>query len=208
MRVRVVLFGVAGTLATLFAAGLLFAPDLLTSLAPIAPLVTIAEATDTRQLLLAGSLLVGLTLTLAARSATRPAREGEGGDAFDAATAEPPEAVTTARQRRTAEALQTAIEETVDGDEDALDAVLARLRETVAEAYAQTTGCTLEEAQQAVAAGEWTDDRTAAAALARDDARTFSLWSRLQLWLDPEAERRRRLNRTIRAARGLTEGWR
>lgn len=208
MRVRVALFGVVGTLATLFAAGLLFAPDLIETVLPIDPLVTIAEATDTRQLLLAGSVLVGLTLALAARSATRPTREGEGGDAFDAATAEPPEAVTTARQRRTAEELQATIDEAVAGDEDALDAALARLRSTVADAYAQRTGCSIEDARQAVATGEWTDDRTAAAALARDDTLTFSLWSRLRLWLDPEAERRRRLNRTVRAARGLAEGWR
>jgi hypothetical protein len=208
MRVRVVLFGVVGTLATLFAAGLLFAPELLETLLPVAPLVTLAEATNTRQLLLLGSVLVGLTLTLAARSATRPTREGEGGDAFDAATAEPPEAVTTARQRRTAAELQATIDEAVAGDEEALDAALARLRGTVADAYAQRTGCSIEDARQAVATGEWTDDRTAAAALARDDTPTFSLWSRLRLWLDPEAERRRRLNRTVRAARGLAEGWR
>jgi len=62
MRVRVVLFGVVGTVATLLAAGLLFAPETLLSVAPVAPLVTLGEAANARQLLLGGSLIAGLYL--------------------------------------------------------------------------------------------------------------------------------------------------
>ncbi|WP_372479772.1 hypothetical protein ACAH01_15390 [Halomicrobium sp. HM KBTZ05] len=207
MRVRVVLFGVVGTVATLLAAGLLFAPETLLSVAPVAPLVTLGEAANARQLLLGGSLLAGLYLLVAARSATLPSRDGEGGDAFDAATAEPPEAVTTARQRRTGAALAATIDDAIAGEDEALDAVRERFRETATAAYAQTAGCGPEAARRAVERGDWTDDRTAAAVLSGDDGPSHSLWSRLRLWLDPAAERRRRLHRTVSATRGLTEGW-
>jgi len=208
MRLRIVLFGALGSLATVAAAGLLFAPDFVLGLPAVEGAVTAAENANSRHLLLLGSLLVGLYLSVAARSATRPVREGDGDDEFDDATADPPEAVTTARQRQTAEDLDEAIEDAVDGDDDSLDAVRERLRETVTAAYARTTGASTEVARQAVERGDWTDDRTAAAVLAGEDGPTFSLWSRLRLWLDPETERRRRLTCAVRAAGGLTEGWR
>lgn len=208
MRLRVVVFGLLGALATVVAAVLLFAPALVLSLPSVAALASLAETVNVRQVLLAGSLLVGLYLTIAARSATRSVREGQSGDAFDEATTNPPEAVTTARQRRTAEDLDDAIETAIEGDDDALEAVRTRLRETVTAAYARTTGCSDAVATQAIASGDWTDDRTAAAVLADETGPSHSLWSRLSLWLDPETERRRRLTHAVRAARGLTEGWR
>lgn len=208
MRLRVLVFGLLGSVATVVAAALLFAPDLLLSVPPVEALVAAAEGVDTRRLLLGGSLLVGLYLTIAARSATRSVREGEDGDTFDAATTVPPEAVTTARQRRTAEDLDDAIEQAITGDDDAFAAVRDRLRETVTVTYARTTDTPTDAARAAVARGDWTDDRTAAAVLAGDDGPTHSLWSRLSLWLDPETERRRRLRHVVDAASGMTEGWR
>lgn len=208
MGLRTLVFGVLGSLATVLAAGLLFAPDLLLSFQGVEPFVAAAEAANTRRLLLGGSLLVGLYLTFAARSATRSIRDRDDPDAFDEATADPPEAVTTARQRQTAEELDDAFESAVDGDDEALDAVRDRLRETVTAAYVRTVDCAPEVAEQAVARGDWTDDRTAAALLADEDGPAHSLWSRLRLWLDPERERRRRLTRTVRAASGIMEGWR
>lgn len=207
MRLRVVVFGLLGSLTTLLAAAVLLAPAPLLSIGPVGAVVTAAESANVRQLLVLGSLLVGLYLTVAARSATRPLRDGDGGDAFDAATADPPEAVTAARQRRTAEALATRLDAAVAGDEAAGEAVRARLRETVTAAYARSTGCSTEVARRAVDRGEWTDDRTAAAVLAGEDGPTHSLWSRLRLWLDPESERRRRLTHAVRAAGDLAEGW-
>jgi len=208
MRLRVAVFGLLGSVATAVAGALLFAPDLLLSFPPVEGVVSTAETVNTRRLLLGGSLLVGLYLTVAARSATRSVREGEDGDAFDDATTVPPEAVTTARQRRTAEDLDDAFERAVTGDDEALATVRDRLRETVAVAYARTTDCPTDTAREVVARGDWTDDRRAAALLADETGPTHSLWSRLSLWIDPETERRRRLRHTVDAARGLTEGWR
>jgi len=208
MRLRIVLFGALGTLATVIAAGLLFAPLMFVGLPPVEAVVTTAEEVDTRQLLLGGSLLVGLYLVVAARSATRANTSGEQPDAFDAATEEPPEQVTTARQRQTAESLDEQIEAAIDGDVSARDSVRDRLRETVTTAYAQTTSCSTERAREAVDSGEWTDDRTAAAFLAGEDGPDHSLWARLRLWLDPDRERARRLRRAVESATGLTEGWR
>lgn len=208
MRLRIAVFGLLGSLATVLAAGLLFVPELVLSIPPFGAVVTAAETVDVRQLLLAGSLLVGLYLTVAARSATSPTREDDEPDAYDDATADPPEAVTTARQRQTAESLDSQIEAAIGGDEAASEVVRDRFRETVTAAYARSTGCSTDVARQAVDRGEWTDDRTAAALLAGEDGPSHSLWSRLSLWLDPETERRRRLNRTVSAARAFTEARR
>lgn len=208
MGFRTRLFGALGTVATVTAAVVLFAPESVLARVPIDPLVTAAETFDTRQVLIGGSALVGLYLIVAGRSAMRAPRDGSGRDAFDDATEEPPEAVTAARQRQTAEDLDEQFEGAVAGEYGQFQAVRDRLREAVVAAYAQTAGCDLETAEEAVDRGEWTDDRTAAAVLAGEDGPDYSLLSRLYLWLDPESERRRRLDRAVSEARGLTEGWR
>lgn len=208
MRLRLLVFGAVGTLATLLAAGLLFAPDLLLQVEPVAALVAVAGESDPKKLLLAGSVLVGLYLTIAARSATETTTGGAEPDAFDDATAEPPEAVTTHRQRQTAAGLADRIDAAVDGNETAHDAVTARLRETATAAYAHTADVDTDAARDAVEGGTWTDDRTAAAFLSKSDGPSHSVWSRLRLWLDPESERERRLQRTISATDDVGEGWR
>lgn len=208
MGLRLRVFGAVGTLATLLAAGLLLVPDLLLAFGPVTAMVAAAGKLDPKKLLLAGSLLVGLYLSIAARSATETTTGGAEPDAFDAATADPPEAVTTHRQRRTAEGLADRIDDAVDGDETARDAVVARLRETATAAYARAADVGPEAAREAVERGTWTEDRTAAAFLSDSESPSHSVWSRLRLWLDAETERERRLRRTISVTNDLAEGWR
>lgn len=207
MTLRVVVFGLVGSVATVLAGLLLFAPGVVTGIGAVEGLVATLEAMNTRHLLVGTSLLVGLYLTLAARSATRP-NHGDQVDAFDEATAEPPEVVTTARQRQTAETLGEQIDAAVAGHDDAHATVRDRLRETATAAYSHADGCSPAAAARAIDRGEWTDDRRAAAFLTDEGGPTHSLWSRLSLWLDPETERRRRIEHAVDATAALTAGER
>jgi len=200
MRPRVLLFGMLGTLATVLAAIAVFAPGVVEAAGPLAGLASALEEVDRRQLLLLASAVVGLFVSAVSWRATASAR-GEA-DAFDAATAGPPESVTSARQRLTANDLEGEFDDAVGGSDNAARAVRDRLRETAMRAYAHANGCERAAARTAVRNGEWTDDRTAAATVA-DDGPTHSLWSRLRLWLDPESERERRFDRTVRATARL-----
>jgi hypothetical protein len=56
-----------------------------------------------------------------------------------------------------------------------------------------------ERAREAVAAGTWTDDPVAAAFLAGEGGPVPSLRARARLWLLPERERERRVERALRA---------
>lgn len=201
MRPRVVVFGALGTLTTLLAAAAVFSPGFVESVGPLATLADTLDGVDRRQLLLVTSVVVGLFVSGASWRASRPARTER--DAFDDATAGPPEAVTTARQRLTAADLDGASDAATRGDADATEQVHERLRQTATRAYAHAAGCERDEARAVVRNGNWTDDRTAAATLATEDGPTYSLGSRLRLWLDPESERERRFDRTVRATTRL-----
>lgn len=206
MRLRVVVLGTLGTLVTLVAAAAVFAPNVVQGIEPLAGVIeTLAEA-ERRKLLFLASFVVGLFLSVASWRVTQSV-PGDG-DAFDEVTDAPPEAVTTARQTLTAVDLEEAFDAAVDGDEAAIERVRERLRETVVQAYALSTGCEPDVARTAVRKGEWTEDRTAAAALAGEDGPTHSLGSRLRLWLDAESERERRFDRTVQATTRLGGGKR
>lgn len=201
MRPRVLVFGALGTLATILAAVAVFAPGVVETAGPLAGLASALGEVDRRQLLLLASAVVGLFVSAVSWRASASA--GGEADAFDAATAGPPESVTSARQRLTAAGIERDIDAAVRGDDGATRQVRDRLRETVTRAYARSAGCSVAEARTAVRNGEWTANRTAAATLADDDGPTHSLWSRLRLWLDPESERQRRFDGTVRAAARL-----
>lgn len=206
MRLRIAVFGALGTLITVLAAAAVFAPDFVQRVEPLAGFAATLGEVDRRQLLLLASALVGLFVSAASWRATRSARAEH--DAFDEATAAPPEAVTTARQRLTAAGLEDEFAAAIDGDDDAAEKVRNRLRETAAGAYARSTGCEVTEARTAVRNGTWTDDRAAAATLADEDGPVHTLASRLRLWLDPESERERRFHRTVQEITDLARGER
>lgn len=199
MRLRSVVFGTAGLLATTVAVLLVFAPTVIGE-----SLVAVLGSVDPTTVLLAGSLIMGICAVLAGWLG----RWLDGGTSttFDMAVDSPPEAVTATESRLFAADIDTAIDDAVAGDDAAMDTVTERLAEAATTAYAIGTGVSRASARQAVRAGTWTDDAVAAALLSPTEPQ--SLLARLRLWLDPESERRRRIRRTVDAIERVSGGER
>jgi hypothetical protein len=81
--------------------------------------------------------------------------------------------------------------------------VRAAVRETAVRAYASEHGVDDERAADAVAAGEWTDDRVAAAFLGDERAPHYPLRERLRGWVQPEHAFKRRAARAADATHAL-----
>jgi len=212
-RLRTVL-GTAGIALTLLGVLAVTNPDLVGGTEPLATLVTTLSDAGLSRLLLGACVMVGLVLVrLAWRSsggATAGGADGrssgnEAGNATDPGTAfdrlldAPPEAVTVETATPTAAALDARVDRAVAGDEAALASVRDRLASVATDRLVRYRGDAPAAAQEAVAAGTWTDDRVAAAFLSGSRGPIYSFGSRLRLWLDPETERRRRLDRTVGA---------
>ncbi|MFB6222284.1 MAG: hypothetical protein ABEH86_01255 [Haloarcula sp.] len=195
MRLRSVVFGTAGLLATTVAVLLVFAPTVVGE-----PLVAVLGAVTPTTVLLAGSLVMGICAVLAGWLG------GGTSTTFDVAVDNPPEAVTATESHLFAADIDAAIDDTVAGDDAAMDTVTERLAEAATTAYAIGTGVSRASARQAVHAGTWTDDAVAAALLSPTEPQ--SLLARLRLWLDPESERRRRIRRTVDAIERVSGGER
>ena len=202
MRTRVL--GAVGACLTLAAAAVLVRPDLADSLSS---LVAVVESMDPERLLLGLGFAVGAYAAWAARAGSDEPSSREGPAARFAGNADSPEAVSAADRTRTGESLDARIEAACAGDEAALDSVRSTLAETAASAHARAADRAPGDARRAVETGEWTDDSVAAAFLAGEDGPSFSLLARLRAWLDPEAERRRRVERTVAAVDGVLDGW-
>jgi hypothetical protein len=202
MRTRAL--GALGALLTLAAAAVLVRPGLADSLAAVAAIV---ESIDTERLLLGLGFAVGAYAAWAAHAGSDEPSPRAGPAARFAGTVDPPEAVSAADRTRTGASLDARIEAVCAGDEEALAAVRATLAETAANAHARAADRAPGDAHRAVETGAWTHDPVAAAFLAGDDGPGFSLLARLRAWLDPEAERRRRVERTVGAVDGVLDGW-
>ena len=192
MRVRAL--GALGALATLLAAAVVVAPGLADRLSAV---VSLLDSRDPQRLLLVLGSVVGTYAAWAARGG-RPDRAPTDGPAarFDA-TDDRPERVSAADRARTGEAFDASVADACDGDERALDAVQSTLSDAAASAHARAADRGPEQAELAIETGAWTGDRTAAAFLAGVSGPSFPLRSRLRAWLDPAAERRRRIERTV-----------
>jgi hypothetical protein len=201
MRTR--LLGGVGALLTLAAAAVVLRPDLADSLSG---LVAVVESQDPERLLLALGFVVGAYAAWAARSGSGDQTPREEPAARFAGVGDPPEAVSAADRVRTGASLDASIEAACTGDEAAFDAVRSTLAETAASAHARGADRRPEEARRAVETGAWTGDPVAAAFLAGEAGPDFSLLARLRAWLDPEAERRRRVERTVEAVGGPLDG--
>ncbi|MGB9954637.1 MULTISPECIES: hypothetical protein [unclassified Haloarcula] len=199
MRLRTVVFGTVGLLATAVAASLLFAPT-----AAGESLVAVVGSVAPTTALLTGSLTVGLCAVLAGWLGGLLG--GSSPTTFDVALDSPPEDVTATESRLFAADIDAAIDDAVAGDDAAMDTVTERLTAAATTAYAIGAGVSQASAHQAVRAGTWTDDAVAAALLAPDEPQ--SLLARLRLWLDPESERRRRIRRTVDAIEQVSGGER
>ncbi|MDT3436966.1 hypothetical protein [Haloarcula sp. 1CSR25-25] len=199
MRLRTVVFGTVGLLATAAAVVLTVAPAVAGE-SLVAVLGTVSPTTA----LLAGSLVVGVC---AAVAGWLGGLFGSGSPtAFDVAADSPPEAVTATESRLVAADIDAAIDDAVAGDDAAMDAVTERLAAAATTAYAVGSSTSQASARQAVRAGTWTDDAVAAALLSPTEPQ--SLLARLRLWLDPESERRRRIRRTVGAIERVSGGER
>ncbi|AAV47776.1 unknown [Haloarcula marismortui ATCC 43049] len=199
MRLRTVVFGTVGLLATGVAASLVFAPT-----AAGESLVAVLGSVAPTTILLAGSLTVGLCAVLAGWLGGLLG--GGSPTAFDVAVDSLPEDVTATESRLFAADIDAAIDDAVAGDDAAMDTVTERLTAAATTAYAIGAGVSQASAQQAVRAGTWTDDAVAAAMLSPTEPQ--SLLARLRLWLDPESERRRRIRRTVDAIAQVSGGER
>jgi hypothetical protein len=190
-RTRTLVSGVLGLTAVAVAVAVVVAPDAVMR-SPVSSLVEAAAEADSEQVLLAVAAVVGLLALWAARSRTR----ADPDDAFATLTETPPETV--------------AIEDDVVAgrrfDDQFADAIATRgwyegevvsiLRATAVDVVALTDAA---DAEEAVDDGTWTDDPLAAATLAGPDGPRPSFWARLRKWLDPAAERERRIRRTVAA---------
>jgi len=193
MRARLV--GGLGALATLVAAGVVFVPGVADSLTTA---LSVVESRDPERLLLLLGLAVGTYAAWTARG-NSPERAPTEGPATRFTDADRPERASAADRTRTGEAFDARVEAACDGDGRALRAVESNLADAAASAYARRADCPPDEAESAVATGAWTDDRTAAALLGDESGPHFSLVARLRAWLDPAAERRRRVERAVEA---------
>jgi hypothetical protein len=199
MRLRLTAVGGVATLAVLGAAIAVAFPFLVPVVGPLGEEGATLPGVDPQGLLLQASLLVGLVAVAIAINASRAA--GVDGPADSPV----PEQVTAARQESTGQALDDRITAAIEGEEGALAAVRDRLRAVAVGAYAGEHGTSREAAARVVQTGRWTQERTAAAMLSDGSGETHSIPARLRLWLDPAAERRRRLARTVEAIERLGE---
>jgi hypothetical protein len=210
MRARVL--GGLGALLTLVAGAVVVSPDLAASLSAV---VSALESQGSERLLLVLGSAVGLYAAWAARSGApdRSAVEGPAarfedvsgllGTSGSPGAPNRPETVTAADRTVTGETLDDRIAAACEGDDRALRAVRSNLAETAASAHARSADRTPEQARREVRSGAWTDDDIAAAFLGDEAGPDFPLLARLRAWLDPEAERQRRIDRTIGAVEGI-----
>lgn len=205
MRRRVAVLGTLGTVLTAVAAAFVLAPDTLLAVGAIEAAVRAVSTTNPTVAMLAATLVVVAYLAVVART---PALEGPGPESdaerrFERAVANPPEAVTADRRQLTAAALEAELTSGIEAGGEGFATVRATLIRTATHAYAGYERTDVETARAAIAAGTWTDDRTAAAFLADEEGPTPAASARIRLWLAPERERGRRVDRTVAAIRDL-----
>lgn len=198
MRTRVL--GGLGALATLAAIAVVVRPDLVEALPVVGSVLT---SQPPERLLLVLGLAVLAFAAWTARDGAPGSRAGPEPRGSPAArfsrTGDPPEAASAADRARTGGSFDDRVAAACSGDDVALREVRETLADTAAGALARADDSPPEQARRAVEAGAWTDDRLAAAFLAGDDGPGFSLGARLREWLDPAAERRRRVERAVEA---------
>lgn len=191
------LFGVVGLAAATLGAGLLFAPNLV-AIGPVEQLLgSIDRAGSDRVLLIAGGGVVAYLL-IALRTPKSTHDEGSPAERFDSSP------VVTGDQV-TASGIDSDVGTAIETGGAELDIVREQLRTTAVTVYSDATGQQASVAREAVERGEWCRDSAAAAFLAGPDGPSPSLLANVRLFVLPERERRRRIERTISAIEGLEQ---
>ena len=213
LRSKVSLLGGLGVLTVAIVLLLLTRSSLFAGIAPVQTLVREAAGADVEMLVVwAASLLVGYAIWAGRSSTIRRLRSWSEADErdveerFEATLETPPEVVTASRRAITNQKLDTKIEHAIQGDRVALRRVRSELARVASMAVAHRDGIDHSAAETAVDQGEWTDEHLPAAFLASDGAETFTVFERLRLWLDPAAERERRIRATVDTI-GATYRW-
>lgn len=202
MRLRVAVLGGLGALATVAAGVFVFAPGIVRGSEPVAAAIDWLAGVDPTLVILAGSAVVGLYVLVSARTGGAGGTTAET-DRFATAIDEPPEAVTADRRQVAGERVDRVVDRAIEMGGRSLREVREHLGQTAATAYAEREQVTAERAWAAVTNGEWTDDTMAAAFLADENGPKPGLVARVRLWLTPERERRRRVERTTGAVERL-----
>lgn len=194
-------FGVVTLVLTCAALALTLAPSLVdTRPSLVAVVETLARIEADVFGLLAGAALAALLGVLVVVSSS-PSTDST--DRFTELRTHPPEAVTVTEATQLGADVDARVDRAVRG-QTSMDPIRRRLIDLASDVHAARTDLDPAAAREAVRTGTWTTDRTAAAFLATDGP-PHSLWSRLRLWLDPDTERRRRIDTTVAAIRDHAE---
>lgn len=197
--IRVV--AVVGTLAVLTVAGIVVLPATVGELPALSGLERTLEGFGREALLLGLSALLSLYLLVAVRSGSDEASD----ERFDRLRETQPEAATATEMTVVGAALDDAAASGVETGGREYERTRARLRESAAEAYALAADVSSEQAEAVIDRGIWTDHGTAARFLRGAETSAWPLTARLRLWLDPGAERERRITATVAALAALEE---
>ncbi|MFB6122208.1 MAG: hypothetical protein ABEJ78_01945 [Haloferacaceae archaeon] len=134
--------------------------------------------------------------------ATRPGRHTSApADAFDRLRAQPPEVATADGSAVAGERFDESLAAATASPTSASE-VRETLRDVVVDverSHLRVDGVDDEAVAAAVDAGEWTDDRIAAAFVADGDAVSYPLRQRLYAWMDPAGAFDGRVRRTVGA---------
>ncbi len=198
------LLGLLGAVLAGAGAVAVFLPGTVRSVEPVRRAVEAVGGVEPTGAVLLASGVTGLYLAVTARSGREtPSPEGPADRRFATAAEAPPEAVTADRRRLAGAGLDAVVDRASEAGGAAVQEVHGTLARTATDVYAEYAGLDREQARAAVDTGSWTDDPVAAAFLAGEDGPKPGLGARVRLWLVPERERARRVERTVRAVERL-----
>lgn len=206
MQVRATLLGALGAVSTGFGLAVLLIPETVRSIGPLSRLLDLVASVDPTGVMLVAGLLVGGYATVVARSRPDHGTVTTRSDAerrFETVGSSPPEGVTARNRTITAEDLDADIDAAIEHGGQSLEQVQSQLAALATDVYADGTSQQREAASAAVENGTWTDDPVASAFLSSTAAPASSVRARLALWVRPQRERQRRIERTIAAIEHL-----
>lgn len=193
---RRLVFIATGVAATLFGFLLLTVPSLATLEAVVLVLQTVDAFGTERTFLVAGLCLVGY-LGLALRTPTDSTDGSAVENRFERRIEHPPESVTVHDDRLAGRGIDQDIDAAISEGGDELRVLREQLRSLAITIYGDSMNAPKSVARDAVEAGDWCQDSTAATFLAADPDPPFRV--KLRLLVFPTRERRRRIDRTIAA---------
>jgi hypothetical protein len=211
-RLLSVLVALFGTAAVALGVAVAFAPGAVSSVLPLARLTDVSPLVDSRLRSLAfAGVGVGCLLWIVwTAGPDRPERIDAGGAAgtderaFVQLRETPPEVADSGRRvgERFDDDLASDAADAVEGDSP--DRARRRLQQVAVAVVAETEGCSTDRAKARVGAGDWTDDRVAAAYVAGEEA-SLPLSRRLLAWLRPRRTTVSRVERSVDAIEALAD---